>query len=143
MKAISFLKIAAVTALMLVGISISAPAQAAASWSKQANGPTMYQTNWQYNSTWMTPPASVPSTAMMTSVYWTTKFSYYAPGLTVYLHAANQGYFKLPSLNGNSAASGIYAKQAFRYAYIAKSSPTRMIAPSYGGGHQISVNYQY
>jgi len=44
MKTLLFIKVAALAALMLVGVSVAAPAQAATgNWNSTANGPTIYQ----------------------------------------------------------------------------------------------------
>ncbi len=80
MKTLPFIKVTALAALMLVGVSVAAPAQAATgNWNSTANGPTIYQSQWQYDSSWMTPPVSVPSTATVTTVSWVLNFINYVP----------------------------------------------------------------
>lgn len=149
MKTVSFLKIAAVAALMLVGVSVAAPAQAATgNWNSTANGPTMYQTNYAYYSTWMSPPISVPSTAWMTSIYWNSNFSWYPSGLTAYFMTELNGYAQLPSLTGSSAIAPLAAKQSIRFGFVDYASQTytyssQSLPNPIGGGHQLNINYQY
>lgn len=151
MKTLSFLKIAAVATLMLVGVSVAAPAQAAVgNWNSTANGPTIYQTNYLYHSSWMSAPASVPSTAITTSVSWSIKFSnYYPVGLESYINPASGGYYgPLPGNSGYAGFYGLSAKQSFRYGFYVRQSTTYLLAsvygsPAYGGGHQMNINYEY
>ena len=144
MKTPPFLKLAALSALMLAGISVAAPAQAATgNWNGFANGPTLYQTMWQYDSQWMSPPDSVPASALMTGASWVVNCNSYPTGIAEYLHIPSYGYYQLPSISGYVGASGIPAKQSMRFSFYIWSNPPRVIAPVVCGGHQLSVYYQY
>jgi hypothetical protein len=147
MQALSFLKIAAVAALMLVGVSVAAPAQAATgNWYDTANGPTMYQTNLWYNSGTMSPLVTPPVGAYVTSVYWTISLSYYPATTYAQLIAASSGhYWNLPSISGSgSGSTSIPANQNFYFRFAVGTPTTQTLSPPvYGGGHQLNVNYAY
>jgi len=145
MKAISFLKIATVAAFMLVGLSVSAPVQAAGvgSWNDMARGPKLYQTNMYYNSGWVTPPASIPPTATMTGGSWVVKCFSYPVGFKQYLYIPSYGYARLSSRSGTFKASGISANQSMLFTVGIISNPTRVIVPVDCGGHQLAIFYNY
>jgi len=144
MKVLSFLKIAAVSAFMLVGVSVSAPAQAAVgSWNDTANGPTITQTNWGFLSGWANPSASTPSTAIMTGGSWAISCFSYPAGFVQYLDIPSYNTVPLATQSGSFTAGGISANQSMRFMVGIISNPTRAIAPVVCGGHQLAIFYQY
>ena len=151
MKALSFLKLASAAAFMLVGVSVAAPAQAATgTWNGFATGPTMYQTNWGYHSSVMTPPGSVPSTADVYYLSWSASFSRYPSGLAVHLCSTNSPcYYMGGASGGGYVASGTYnASDQFQFGFIDNQPTTytyssKFLSNPVGGGHQLFVAYQY
>jgi len=147
MKAISFLKIATVAAFMLVGLSVSAPVQAAGvgNWNSTSNGPTIFQSQWQFDSSWMVPPGRVPSTAKVSTVSWVLHFINYVPANQFAYLNAGSTYWGPIGLSGNGGIGvGISAKQNFRFSFWNNTFPAKILTPTvYTGGHQLNVNYQY
>jgi len=152
MKSISFLKIAAVAAFMAVGISISAPAQAgASSWSGTATGPIMYQSNWDYHSSVISPPSGLPSTARVYYLAYSAKFSRYPSGLQVYLCSTTsvRCYYMGGVIGRGYVTPGIYgASDQFQFGfrdqqYKAYTYSSHFQSNPVGGGHQLTITYQY
>jgi len=152
MKAISFLKIAVVAAFMVIGISVSAPAQAAtASWSGNAgNGPTLYQTNWYYTSGIMSPPSGIPITAHVSYLSWSANFTRYPSGLQVFLCSTNSPcYYMGGASGGGYVTAGTYSpRDQFQFLFRDYQSTTYTYASHsqnnvVGGGHQLFITYQY
>ncbi|MBL4691949.1 MAG: hypothetical protein JKY92_01285 [Magnetovibrio sp.] len=146
MKVLSFVKTAAVAALMLVGASFAAPAQAASgTWSDIAYGPAIYQSRWQYNSGWMAAPRSIPTRATVSSVYWSVNFINYIPANQYVYINSGPTYWGPIGLRGSASLGfGVSAKQSFRFSFMNTSWPVRVFRrPVYTGDHQLVINYNY
>ena len=155
MKALSFLKIAAIASFMLVGISMSAPAQAGTGdWTGFATGPTVYQTKWAYYSSLMTPPSSVPRTARVNYISWSAKFSWFPRNLGTYLCSTNSAYcYQLGGASGGYSVNTSFYKASdqFQFAFQDNDPSPAHTYSSHnppqpnpiGGGHQLLLSYQY
>lgn len=147
MKRLALIRSLALAALALVGyVAASADAHAAAgAWSTQTNGPTIYQTNWWYYSTYANPPSGTPTTAQVSSFGWTLNLSYYPAGTQAAIMNSSNAGFWLTSISGSQAmAPGTSANQPFKFGFYINQSVTKQLNPTvYGGGHTIIVNYTY
>jgi len=147
MKALLRTKIAAVTTVMALGLFATAAQAALASWSDTANGPTIYQTNRLYNSSWMNAPAGIPSTAKVTKFYYFTYPSYFPVGMYIGICPSDAGggcYWKTSQSGSVSPSDNRNANQSFRFGFYVSQATNHMFTPPISGyGHQLSVNYAY
>lgn len=139
------LRSAAVAVLGLVGLAAANAAHAGAgSWSNYTNGPTIYQTNWWYYSSYANPPAGLPATAQVNGFGWTLNLSYYPTGTQAAIMNSSNAGFWLTSISGSQSINGGAANQPFKFGFYINQSTAHILNPTvYGGGHQIIVNYQY
>jgi hypothetical protein len=146
MKQLGIFRFLAIAALALVGFgAVSSDAHAGAgAWSNYTSGPTIYQTNFWYYSSYANPPGGIPSTAQVNSFGWTLNLSYYPSGTQAAIMNSSNAGFWLPSISGSQSINGGSANQAFKFGFYINQSTTHQLSPTvYGGGHQIIVNYVY
>lgn len=112
------LAVAALALLGYVGVSNEANATYYGAWSTSTNGPTIYQTNYMYFSTYANPLSGTPPTAQVTSFNWSLNLSYYPSGTSAAIADANNYGWWLPSITGSmSVGAGTSANQPFKFAF--------------------------
>lgn len=148
MKRLTFIRSLAIAALALIGyVAASADAHATyyGAWSTQTNGPTIYQTNYWYYSTYANPLTGTPPTAQVSRFGWTLNLSYYPAGTSAAIMDSSNAGVWLPSISGSmNMGAGISANQPFKFGFYVSQSTTKQLSPTvYGGGHTIIVDYTY
>jgi len=133
-----------------LGLSTTTVEAATGNWNGFATGPTIYQTNWYYSSSVMSPPSGIPSSARLNYISYSAKFSPTPTGLQTYLCSTNSPcYYLGGSFGSRSVPTSAYAAtdqfrflfrdyQSQTYTYSSKGLPNPV-----GGGHQLYIGYTY
>ncbi|MTJ79998.1 MAG: flagellar protein FlhE [Telmatospirillum sp.] len=138
--------------VVTAGIALAAMAGTSAaqglSWSKDVIGPVIYQTNFYYTSSSVSPPNNVPSTAKVTSIYWQIRTSSVAPaGLKLWLFGSNSHTgWQLSGLSGSSQVSGtpVSGAQPFYFQYLVSQATTHVLTQPYiTGTDSMGFNVSY
>ena len=149
MKSMSFARIASAATGALLGAAVLCGAAEAGTgnWYGTANGPTLYQTNYWYNSGNASPSGSVPATAKVTSLSWVVNLSYYPATVNTQIIGATSGtgWNVGSTISGSTTVSPtVPANQSFYFQIKIAQGTTHTLSPTVvGGGHQLNINYQY
>lgn len=141
----------ALAALMALGLSAATSAHAGSgSFGTSSTSPTMYQTNWSYYGSVMTPPGSVPSTARVNYIGWSASFSWYPSGLTTYLCSTNSPCYQLGGASGGYSVGTQYysATDQFQFGFRDNQSTTYTYSSKFlpnviSGTHSLTIGYVY